>query len=52
MPEQRFWSQDIVMMIAEAVKEQNITDLIKALTVYPPNTPATLVPRVLPTKSQ
>ncbi|GJS53334.1 retrovirus-related pol polyprotein from transposon TNT 1-94 [Tanacetum coccineum] len=24
----------------------------KALTVYPPNTPATLVPRVLPTKSQ
>nr|GEX74797.1 hypothetical protein [Tanacetum cinerariifolium] len=25
---------------------------IKALTVYPPNTPATLVPKVLPTKSQ
>ncbi|GKA58946.1 retrovirus-related pol polyprotein from transposon TNT 1-94 [Tanacetum coccineum] len=25
---------------------------IKALTVYPPNTPTTLVPRVLPTKSQ
>nr|GEV38364.1 integrase, catalytic region, zinc finger, CCHC-type, peptidase aspartic, catalytic [Tanacetum cinerariifolium] len=25
---------------------------IKALTVYPPKTPATLVPRVLPTKSQ
>nr|GEW66416.1 retrovirus-related Pol polyprotein from transposon TNT 1-94 [Tanacetum cinerariifolium] len=25
---------------------------IKALTVYPPNTPATLIPRVLPTKSQ
>nr|GEU69570.1 retrovirus-related Pol polyprotein from transposon TNT 1-94 [Tanacetum cinerariifolium] len=25
---------------------------IKALTVYPPNTPATLVPRVIPTKSQ
>nr|GEV50453.1 integrase, catalytic region, zinc finger, CCHC-type, peptidase aspartic, catalytic [Tanacetum cinerariifolium] len=25
---------------------------IKALMVYPPNTPATLVPRVLPTKSQ
>nr|GEU69801.1 hypothetical protein [Tanacetum cinerariifolium] len=25
---------------------------IKALTVYPPNTPATLVPRVLPKKSQ
>nr|GEU80663.1 reverse transcriptase domain-containing protein [Tanacetum cinerariifolium] len=25
---------------------------IKAFTVYPPNTPATLVPKVLPTKSQ
>ncbi|GJR04907.1 hypothetical protein Tco_0527891 [Tanacetum coccineum] len=33
------------------VKEQN-TRPIKALTVYPPNTPATLVPRVFPTKSQ
>ncbi|GJW27797.1 hypothetical protein Tco_0044672 [Tanacetum coccineum] len=36
-------------MKAEALKEQN-TRPIKALTVYPPNTPATLVPRVLPTK--
>ncbi|GJX54494.1 retrovirus-related pol polyprotein from transposon TNT 1-94 [Tanacetum coccineum] len=50
-PEQLFWSQDIVKMKAEALKEQN-TRPIKALTVYPPNTPATLVPRVLPTKSQ
>ncbi|GJV79024.1 retrovirus-related pol polyprotein from transposon TNT 1-94 [Tanacetum coccineum] len=50
-PEQIFWSQDIVKMKAEALKEQN-TRPIKALTVYPPNTPATLVPRVLPTKSQ
>nr|GEV91326.1 hypothetical protein [Tanacetum cinerariifolium] len=34
-------------------KEQNtVSRPIKALTVYPPNTPATLVPRVLPTKSQ
>ncbi|GKF41929.1 hypothetical protein Tco_0125271, partial [Tanacetum coccineum] len=49
--EQIFWSQDIVKMKAEALKEQN-TRPIKALTVYPPNTPATLVPRVLPTKSQ
>ncbi|GJY35008.1 hypothetical protein Tco_0420386 [Tanacetum coccineum] len=48
-PEQLFWSQDIVKMKAEALKEQN-TRPIKALTVYPPNTPATLVPRVLPTK--
>ncbi|GJS91320.1 hypothetical protein Tco_0773956 [Tanacetum coccineum] len=50
-PEQLFWSQDIVKMKAEALKVQN-TRPIKALTVYPPNTPATLVPRVLPTKSQ
>ncbi|GJU85673.1 hypothetical protein Tco_1293219 [Tanacetum coccineum] len=50
-PEQIFWSQDIVKMKAEALKEQK-TRPIKALTVYPPNTPATLVPRVLPTKSQ
>ncbi|GJS22928.1 retrovirus-related pol polyprotein from transposon TNT 1-94 [Tanacetum coccineum] len=50
-PEQIFWSQDIVKMKVEALKEQN-TRPIKALTVYPPNTPATLVPRVLPTKSQ
>ncbi|GJU57397.1 retrovirus-related pol polyprotein from transposon TNT 1-94 [Tanacetum coccineum] len=50
-PEQLFWSQDIVKMKAEALKEQN-TRPIKALTVYPPNTPASLVPRVLPTKSQ
>ncbi|GJT28280.1 retrovirus-related pol polyprotein from transposon TNT 1-94 [Tanacetum coccineum] len=41
----------IVKMKVEALKEQN-TRPIKALTVYPPNTPATLVPRVLPTKSQ
>ncbi|GKC32003.1 hypothetical protein Tco_1039297, partial [Tanacetum coccineum] len=39
-PEQLFWSQDIVKMKAEALKEQN-TRPIKAL-----------VPRVLPTKSQ
>ncbi|GJY55921.1 retrovirus-related pol polyprotein from transposon TNT 1-94 [Tanacetum coccineum] len=50
-PEQLFWSQDIVKMKAEALKEQN-TRPIKALTVYPPNTPAMLVPRVLPTESQ
>ncbi|GKA48761.1 hypothetical protein Tco_0741719, partial [Tanacetum coccineum] len=40
-------------MKAEALKTQATTlRPIKALTVYPPNTPATLVPRVLPTKSQ
>nr|GEU41027.1 hypothetical protein [Tanacetum cinerariifolium] len=40
-------------MKVEALKEQTpALRPIKALTVYPPNTPATLVPRVLPTKSQ
>ncbi|GKC93243.1 hypothetical protein Tco_1158685, partial [Tanacetum coccineum] len=44
-------AKDIVKMKAKALKEQN-TRPSKALTVYPPNTPATLVPRELPTKSQ
>nr|GEU68402.1 integrase, catalytic region, zinc finger, CCHC-type, peptidase aspartic, catalytic [Tanacetum cinerariifolium] len=45
-PEQIFWSNDLLKMKAEALKEQT-TALrpIKVLTVYPPNTPATLVPR-------
>ncbi|GKA87106.1 hypothetical protein Tco_0808817 [Tanacetum coccineum] len=52
-PEQIFWSQDLIKMKAEALKTQATASRpIKALTVYPPNTPATLVPRVLPTKSQ
>ncbi|GJS37008.1 retrovirus-related pol polyprotein from transposon TNT 1-94 [Tanacetum coccineum] len=52
-PEQICWSQDLIKMKSEALKEQTTTSRpIKALTVYPPNTPATLVPRVLPTKSQ
>nr|GEV26028.1 retrovirus-related Pol polyprotein from transposon TNT 1-94 [Tanacetum cinerariifolium] len=51
--EQIFWSQYIIKMKTEALKEQTIASIpIKALTVYPPNTHATLVPRVLPTKSQ
>ncbi|GJX67514.1 hypothetical protein Tco_0303241 [Tanacetum coccineum] len=50
-PEQIFWSQDLIKMKAEALKEQTTASRpIKALTVYPPNTPAMLVPRVLPTK--
>ncbi|GJU90382.1 retrovirus-related pol polyprotein from transposon TNT 1-94 [Tanacetum coccineum] len=52
-PEQIFWSNDLIKMKAEALKGQTTTSRpIKALTVYPPNTPTTLVPRVLPTKSQ
>nr|GEZ47860.1 retrovirus-related Pol polyprotein from transposon TNT 1-94 [Tanacetum cinerariifolium] len=52
-PEQIFWSQDLIKLKFEALKEQTIVSRpIKALMVYPPNTPATLVPRVLPIKSQ
>ncbi|GJX67346.1 hypothetical protein Tco_0303073 [Tanacetum coccineum] len=51
--EQIFWSKDLLKMKAKALKEQTTASRpIKALMVYPPNTPATLVPRVLPTKSQ
>ncbi|GKA85010.1 hypothetical protein Tco_0806664, partial [Tanacetum coccineum] len=47
-PEQIFWSNYLIKMKAEALKEQTIASRpIKALTVYPPNTPATLVPRAL-----
>ncbi|GJW67366.1 hypothetical protein Tco_0121790 [Tanacetum coccineum] len=45
-PEQIFWSNDLIEMKAEALKEQTKASRpIKALTMYPPNTPATLVPR-------
>ncbi|GKA73200.1 integrase, catalytic region, zinc finger, CCHC-type containing protein [Tanacetum coccineum] len=45
-PEQIFWSQDLIKMKEEALKKQTTASRpIKALTVYPPNTPATLVPR-------
>nr|GEU97076.1 retrovirus-related Pol polyprotein from transposon TNT 1-94 [Tanacetum cinerariifolium] len=52
-PEQIFWSQDLIKLKSEALKvHPTVSRPIKALTVYPPNTPTTLVPRVLPTKSQ
>ncbi|GJW19449.1 hypothetical protein Tco_0026885 [Tanacetum coccineum] len=52
-PEQIFWSQDLIKMKAKALKTHATASRpIKVLTVYPPNTPATLVPRVLPTTSQ
>ncbi|GJU66226.1 hypothetical protein Tco_1252485 [Tanacetum coccineum] len=45
--------EDVLKMIAKALKEQTPASIpIKTLTVYPPNTPATLVPRVLPTKRE
>ncbi|GKE27287.1 hypothetical protein Tco_1442671, partial [Tanacetum coccineum] len=51
-PEQIFWSKDLLKMKKEALKEQATASRpIKALMVYPLNTPATLVPRVLPTKT-
>nr|GEZ54397.1 hypothetical protein [Tanacetum cinerariifolium] len=41
-----FWSKDVLKIKAKALKEQTKTSKpIKALTVYPPNTPAMLVPR-------
>nr|GEV32905.1 retrovirus-related Pol polyprotein from transposon TNT 1-94 [Tanacetum cinerariifolium] len=52
-PEQIFWSKDVLKIKAKALKEQTkASKPIKALTMYTPNTPAMLVPRVLPTKSQ
>nr|GEZ55486.1 integrase, catalytic region, zinc finger, CCHC-type, peptidase aspartic, catalytic [Tanacetum cinerariifolium] len=46
-PEQIFWSKDLLKMKEEAPKEQTTASRpIKALTVYPPNTPATLILRV------
>ncbi|GKB65418.1 hypothetical protein Tco_0921604 [Tanacetum coccineum] len=44
---------DLIKMKAEALKEQTTASRpIKALIVYPPNTPATLVLGVLPTKTR
>nr|GFA81575.1 hypothetical protein [Tanacetum cinerariifolium] len=52
-PEQIFWSNDLMKLKSEALKERTkVSRPIKAFTVYPPNTPAALVPKVLPTKSQ
>nr|GEV94343.1 retrovirus-related Pol polyprotein from transposon TNT 1-94 [Tanacetum cinerariifolium] len=47
-PEHIFWSKDVLKIKAKALKEQTkASKPIKALTVYPPNTPATLVPRTI-----
>nr|GEV45149.1 hypothetical protein [Tanacetum cinerariifolium] len=51
--EQIFLSKDVFKMKTKALKEQaKAAKPVKALTVYPPNTPIKLVPRVLPTESQ
>ncbi|GKC04830.1 hypothetical protein Tco_0996440 [Tanacetum coccineum] len=51
--EQVFWSLDLAKQKAEELKA-NATPLpvLPPATVYPPNTPAHLVPRMLPTTSQ
>ncbi|GJU26429.1 hypothetical protein Tco_1165050 [Tanacetum coccineum] len=48
-PEQIFWSID---NNDRKKAETSVPKPLSALTVYPPNTPVKLVPRVLPTKSQ
>nr|GEZ59734.1 hypothetical protein [Tanacetum cinerariifolium] len=50
-PEQIYWSNDLMKLKSEALKERaKASRPIKAFTVYPPNTPATLIPKVLPIK--
>ncbi|GJW04026.1 retrovirus-related pol polyprotein from transposon TNT 1-94 [Tanacetum coccineum] len=52
-PEQIFWSDDLLKMKAKSLKEKaKSAKPNTAMTVYQPNTPAKLVPKVLPTKSQ
>nr|GFA78020.1 hypothetical protein [Tanacetum cinerariifolium] len=52
-PKQIYWSNDLMKLKSEALKEwAKVSRPIKAFTVYPLNIPATLVPKVLPTKSQ
>nr|GEV29958.1 putative ribonuclease H-like domain-containing protein [Tanacetum cinerariifolium] len=48
-----FWSDNLLKRKAKALKENaKFAKPITAMTVYPPNTPAKLVSKVLPTKSQ
>nr|GFB16398.1 hypothetical protein [Tanacetum cinerariifolium] len=47
-PKQIFWSKYVFKMKTNALKEQ--AKAVKALTVYPPNTPVKLVPRALTTE--
>nr|GFB83907.1 hypothetical protein [Tanacetum cinerariifolium] len=50
-PKPIFWSNDLMKLKFEALKKRTkVSRPIKALTMYPPNTPATLVPkRITPT---
>nr|GEZ91642.1 hypothetical protein [Tanacetum cinerariifolium] len=48
MPEQIYWSNYLMTLKFKALKERaKVSRPIKAFTVYPSNTPATLVPKVL-----
>nr|GEZ69419.1 hypothetical protein [Tanacetum cinerariifolium] len=52
-PKQIYWSNNLMKLKSKALKERaKVSRPIKAFTVYPLNTPTTLVPRVLPTTSQ
>nr|GEY31094.1 hypothetical protein [Tanacetum cinerariifolium] len=52
-PEQIFWSNDLMKLKSEALKERTkVSRPLKAFTVYPLNTPAALFPKVPSTKSQ
>nr|GFA13424.1 hypothetical protein [Tanacetum cinerariifolium] len=52
-PQQIYWSNDLMKLKSEALKEwTKVSRPIKVFIVYPLNTPATLVPKVLPTTSQ
>nr|GFA38237.1 hypothetical protein [Tanacetum cinerariifolium] len=45
-PGQIFWSNDLMKLKSKALKERTkVSRPIKAFTVYPPNTPGTLVPK-------
>nr|GEX70919.1 Gag-Pol polyprotein [Tanacetum cinerariifolium] len=45
-PKQIFWSNDLMKLKSEALKERTkASKPLKAFTVYPPNTPVTLVPK-------
>ncbi|GJR62014.1 hypothetical protein Tco_1504176 [Tanacetum coccineum] len=52
-PEQVFWSKDLLKQRAEDLKTNAPPlPILPPVTVYPPNTPVHLVPRMLPTTSQ
>nr|GFC64108.1 hypothetical protein [Tanacetum cinerariifolium] len=52
-PKQICWSNDLMKLKSKALRERTkVSKPIKAFTVYPPISPATLVPKVIPTTSQ